>query len=227
MMRKKIINTAITIACILAVVLFITSKLRSCGNHITGGLFNFPSIDLGFLDGLSFLDIPITPDSVTVIDDYTGPVDTVITAGGQIEDGHLVFTEMDPETHLVHVTHYDLPQHGPTTFAPLQGGGFVISQKAVGAELSGTIGVSTRGWSGTLEVVYFNDLFGIDDLNPHIAVSCVSSYEDLSDIQVGIGLDFDLFPDYTNFRGTVHYTTDFSDESGVTFMVTTEIFSID
>lgn len=226
-MKSKIIKTALTAICIFLVIAFIVGKLRSCGNTLPGSVFDFPHIDLGFLDGHSFLDHNIKPDTLIAIEDYNGPVDTLITAGGLIEEGHFAMTEVDPVTQNINVVHYDLPHHGPAKIEPNEDGGFTVSQRAVGLELGGTLGVSTKGWAGTLEVVYFNDLFGVDDLNPHIALSAVSSYDKWDDIQAGIGLDFDVLPDYTNMRANIHYTTDFSGEHGVTLMLTTELFSVD
>ncbi|MFA5375991.1 MAG: hypothetical protein WC455_09630 [Dehalococcoidia bacterium] len=155
-------------------------------------------------------------------------VGTIITAGAQVSDDTMVISYYEPSTNQLSYFSYDLPYHGPWYLKPDGQGQFIMMKRWTGWEFNGTLGASTGGYAGTLEFVYFNDLFGIRGFNPHIAASAMTPYEDpFSEVTAGVGLNFDLFPEHTNLRLGIHYGTDFKGDHGLFALLTSEIFSFD
>lgn len=155
-------------------------------------------------------------------------VGTITTAGAQVSDNTMVMTYYEPSTNQLSYYSYDLPYHGPWYLKPDGQGQFIMMKRWTGWEFNGTLGASTGGYAGTLEFVYFNDLFGIRGFNPHIAASAITPYEDpFSEVTAGAGLNFDLFPEHTNLRLGIHYGTNFKGDHGLFALLTSEIFSFD
>ena len=171
----------------------------------------------------------VKPKPLGSVDKPEGmPVVTVTTAGGQVSGNTMVMTYYEPSTNQLSYYSFDLPYHGPWYLKPGEEGQFIIMKKWAGWEFNGTLGASTAGYAGTLEFLYFNDLFGIRGFNPHVSIMGATPYQNPFDtVYVGAGLNFDLFPEHTNLRIGAHYATNFRGDHGLFATLSTEIFSFD
>ena len=224
---KSVMGKIVTVGIILVVFLLLCGK-PSCNRDsnlisaLRGLVPHFSLNDITNLlpDPTIIIDDVIEPDTIAVIEDIedlpTNPVH-----GGTISENEFQIVVADPELNIGHIIKFDMPHHGSFHWEFKPDGRLVAYKDRFGFEFNGTLGGSLRGPSGTVELFFANDVFGIDDFNLHAAFSLESDYNDFGDIRIGGGINADLFPDHTNLRLGVHHNGNF------TIMLTTEIFSFD
>lgn len=233
---KSIAGKIATIV-ILLVVFFLICGKPSCGK----GTNLFASLK-GFIPHFSLNDITdLLPDPTIIIDDVMEP-DTIAIIedieslptnpvhGGIISENEMQIVVVDPVLNIGHILQFNMPHHGSFHWEFSPSGELIAYKDRFGFEFNGTLGSSLRGPVGTIEFLFANDVFGLDDFNLHAAVSLESNYSDFEDLHVGIGIDVDLFPDHTNLRFGVHpmrALENFPEKGHIAFMLTTEIFSFD
>jgi hypothetical protein len=234
---KSIVGKIVFVVALLVIFFFICGK-PSCNRS---GISLFASLG-GLIPHFSLNDITnLLPDPTIIIDDVMEP-DTIAVIedieslptnpvhGGIISENEMQIVVVDPVLNIGHILQFNMPHHGSFHWEFSPSGELIAYKDRFGFEFNGTLGSSLRGPVGTIELLFANDVFDLDDFNLHAAVSLESNYNDFKDLYVGIGIDVDLFPDHTNLRFGIHpmrALENFPEKGHISFMLSTEIFSFD